>query len=133
MAPLRCLTLLTVPGSISDGSQTEDMVDFPAGNEEANKPGWMTRSEREENLRSLMNDDGDNNISKPMKAETDEDPSTETAEEQPQEELAASTIASGARRRSRRKIMKKKMLKDEEGYLGLFPLESIYNVAIYLQ
>ena len=29
---------------------------------------------------------------------------------------------SGGRRRGRRKVMKKKTIKDEEGYLGLYPL-----------
>ncbi|KAL9002539.1 MAG: hypothetical protein Q9188_004537 [Gyalolechia gomerana] len=130
-APQPCPTLLTAVGTVNDGSESEGMDDFPASNEGADKLGRTTRSEREENLRNLMNDDDDNQTTEPIKTEADERAPVEIAKEQPQEELAASTMAGGGRRRGRRKVMKKKMLKDEEGYLGSFAFESTKGVPIH--
>ncbi|KAL8944602.1 MAG: hypothetical protein Q9211_000527 [Gyalolechia sp. 1 TL-2023] len=119
-------------GTMSDGSESEGKDEFPANNDGADKPGRTTRSEREEELRNLMNDNEENQTMEPIKTEADEHPPVETTEDQPQEELAASTIASSGRRRGRRKVMKKKMLKDEEGYLGSFAFESTKSVVVHL-
>lgn len=47
-------------------------------------------------------------------------PATEAGEEQSEEPPATSSTTTSGRRRGRRKVMKKKMLKDEEGYLGMY-------------
>ncbi|CAL8578247.1 CDC27 protein [Xanthoria parietina] len=100
----------------SDGEQLEDSL---ISAEKAAQSKRGTRSEREDQLKKLLDDDDDN------EAETDHtSPNQETppispphkTSEQPENPPPAAAPR-GGRRRGRRQVMKKKTIKDEEGYL----------------
>ncbi|KAL8916506.1 MAG: hypothetical protein Q9208_008484 [Pyrenodesmia sp. 3 TL-2023] len=122
---------------MSDESESEDVEEFLKTKGKSANPGGSTRSEREEQLRKMMDDDGipqtrtQATISLLTKAEEDAIESTksrsvtqadqqatsELSKEQSEEPPTNPNATTGGRRRGRRKVMKKKMLKDEEGYL----------------
>lgn len=63
----------------------------------------------------------------------------EPAEEAPtigqppkKEELKEQVTIVGGRRRGRRQIMKKKTVKDEEGYLGMYPCRVVHDLNLTL-
>lgn len=67
------------------------------------------------------------------------EPAEEPAEEaltidQPpkKEELKEQVTVVGGRRRGRRQIMKKKTVKDEEGYLGMYPCRLVHDLNLTL-
>ncbi|KAL8705160.1 MAG: hypothetical protein Q9201_001697 [Fulgogasparrea decipioides] len=124
-------------GESSEDEQEED--DIVASTEQEAKPARPTRSEKEKELREMMDRDGNTNslLSSGYKSlrgnpddesmETNETDARQQVQQQPvsgskakEEEEKPETPAavSGGQRRGRRKVMKKKMLKDEEGYLG---------------
>lgn len=123
---------------MGDSSEDEQAEDFPASNQQAAGSGRPTRSEREDQLRKMMDDEGKTNSSmgldprmlmeciddEPM--DTNETDPKDRNREQPaldvqknlEKVISATPATTGdGRRRGRRKVMKKKMLKDEEGYL----------------
>ncbi|KAI4227508.1 MAG: hypothetical protein L6R36_002348 [Xanthoria steineri] len=104
----------------SDGEQLEDSI---ISAEKAAKSNRGTRSEREDQLKKLLDDDDDDD-----EAETDHATTTQNQDpppiepprkssEQPENPAPATAPHGGPRRRGRRQVMKKKTIKDEEGYL----------------
>lgn len=130
---------LKVIAPMSDDSKSEHAEEFLQSNDSTDKSGCPTRSEREEQLRKMMEDDGMSDSLSYEKAraltKVDDEPmettdaeanfqdqrqtAIEARSEQSDEPPAASTITTSGRRRGRKKVMKKKTLKDEEGYLGM--------------
>ncbi|KAL8886106.1 MAG: hypothetical protein Q9192_006538 [Flavoplaca navasiana] len=117
----------------SDGEQLEDSI---ISAEKAARSKRATRSEREDQLKKLLDEDGDEGTGT---SETDhvsqkEDPTTIEApmkrdEHEPVTSTAATTTTSSGRRRGRRKVVKKKTIKDDEGYLGTSHLpESCFTI-----
>ncbi|KAL8862117.1 MAG: hypothetical protein Q9178_001572 [Gyalolechia marmorata] len=109
--------------SMDDASDGEQLEDSLISEKKSAKSKRGTRSEREDQLKKLLDDDDDEAIDTP---ETDDgpqtreqEPTTEVSEKQGEQEPAtsAAVVVSGGRRRGRRKVMKKKTMKDEEGYL----------------
>ena len=124
-------------GGLSDeeaGDEDAAMLDDGA----IDAPSGKTKKEREEELRRMMEADGNTHrlsgrahhqltgiVDEDMDdapAETQESaPATDKDESQAKEspEPAETVTVSDGRRRGRRRVMKKKTVKDEEGYLGL--------------
>ncbi|KAI4277199.1 MAG: hypothetical protein L6R38_005481 [Xanthoria sp. 2 TBL-2021] len=109
----------------SDGEQLEDSI---ISAEKAAKSKRGTRSDREDQLKKLLDDDDDEAIHTPESghaSQKQELPTSEAPKKTDGQEPLTSTpapapapaAASGGRRRGRRKVMKKKTIKDEEGYL----------------
>lgn len=118
-----------------DASEDDDEDNFIGTNKSESKLG-KSRSEREEQLRKLMDEEGKQTVcgivlfidgveDEEMQdtAEQHAPPSqgsepvnTSISQEASAPELSVAT--SGGRRRGRRKVMKKKTIKDEEGYLS---------------
>ncbi|KAL8812424.1 MAG: hypothetical protein Q9223_000339 [Gallowayella weberi] len=107
--------------SIDDTSGNEHMEDAVSRNEKAASSGRNTRSDREDQLRRLWDDDEETAPVEKSKTISDhQGPEQSTGQlpaQQGEQVVAISAAASGGRRRGRRKIMKKKTLKDDEGYL----------------
>ncbi|KAL8666343.1 MAG: hypothetical protein Q9202_001614 [Teloschistes flavicans] len=130
--------------SSAGASPAPQSEDFAPSREQAAKPSRPTRSEREDQLRKMMDDEGNIKLSAASRrATTEEDPDgkpeeTKEIESSHENQKSSGTMiegkqgeaeqekpatVSGGRRRGRRKVMKKKTLRDEEGYLGwFFPL-----------
>ena len=123
---------------MKEASEDEQPEDF-AFKANTTRPSSKSRSQREEELRKMMEeDDGESalpHVCVPQLTFTDEDeeddidmkdPSDEPPKPEPKAEppKAASpepqtkVTVSGGRRRGRRRVMKKKTVKDAEGYLG---------------
>ncbi|KAL9581487.1 MAG: hypothetical protein Q9212_003871 [Teloschistes hypoglaucus] len=106
-------------------SEEEQPDAFPPSKEQATKTSRPLRSEREAQLRKMMDDEDDApEESKESEPNHENQESSGTVlgdkqEEAKQEEAEQEKppTVSGGRRRGRRKIMKKVMLRDEEGYL----------------
>lgn len=119
---------------VSDGEQEAEFLETNNQNTIKGK----TKSEREEELRKMMDEPGTATLDTCLicryilKLRTDEemegtgegepsqhsDPIATSKEPSPE----PAVTVTGGRRRGRRKIMKKRTIKDEEGYLGLYPL-----------
>ena len=69
-----------------------------------------------------MDEDSDEEMSNAPSKEATPAPAPPAKEKTPTPEPAA-TVA-GGRRRGRRKVMRKKTMKDEEGYISMFPSPS---------
>ena len=132
------LTPLTDPEPMKDASEDEQPEDF-ALEADTTKPSSKTRSQREEELRKMMEEEDGESASAHVRglqltcAEEDEeedvdmkDPSDEPPEPEPEAEPPkeaspepqSNVTVSDGRRRGRRRVMKKKTVKDAEGYLG---------------
>ncbi|KAL8779540.1 MAG: hypothetical protein Q9194_001392 [Teloschistes cf. exilis] len=120
-------------------SEEEQPDAFPPSKEQATKTSRPLRSEREAQLRKMMDDEGNNiNFSAachgPQTEDELDDGPEESKETEPSHENRKSSgtvlgdkqdeaeqekpaTVSGGRRRGRRKIMKKMTLRDDEGYL----------------
>ncbi|KAI4203972.1 MAG: hypothetical protein LQ346_001684 [Caloplaca aetnensis] len=106
---------------MSDGSESDHAEELLKTKKTSTKPGAPSRSEREEQLRKMMEDDEDamEITQKKSESQADDQAILEPSKEQSEEPPTNLTARAGGRRRGRRKVMKKKMLKDEEGYLGM--------------
>lgn len=128
---------------MSDGSESDHVEEFLKTKRKSANPEGSTRSEREEQLRKLMEDDDGiphtgtkatlflltkaeedaiESTKSKSESQADEQATSEVSKEQSEEPPTNPTETTGGRRRGRRKVMKKKMLKDEEGYLGMSTL-----------
>ncbi|KAL8668713.1 MAG: hypothetical protein Q9168_006671 [Polycauliona sp. 1 TL-2023] len=111
--------------SMDDASDGEQLNDTLISEQKAAKSTRRTRSEREDQLKKMMEDDGDDDGDEAMPspdAQPSQEPATSKASEKQEPTIStpaatATTTTSGGRRRGRRKVMKKKTIKDEEGYL----------------
>ncbi|KAL8906463.1 MAG: hypothetical protein Q9207_002001 [Kuettlingeria erythrocarpa] len=106
---------------MSDGSESERAEELLKTKKTLTKSGCPSKSEREEQLRQMMEDDEDamEITRKESKPQADDQATLEPSKEQREDSPTNLTARVGGRRRGRRKVMKKKMLKDEEGYLGM--------------
>ena len=133
------LTPLTDPEPMKDASEDEQPEDFTL-EADTTKPSSKTRSQREEELRKMMEEEDGESASAhvrglqltcaeedeeeedvDMKDPSDEPPEPESEAEPPKEaspEPQSNVTVSDGRRRGRRRVMKKKTVKDAEGYLG---------------
>ncbi|KAL8913800.1 MAG: hypothetical protein Q9171_001403 [Xanthocarpia ochracea] len=103
--------------SMEDASDGEQLEDSLISEEKSAKSKRGTRSERENQLKKLLDDD-DTPETDDGHQTREQEPTTEVSEKRGEQEPATSAaVASGGRRRGRRKVMKKKTMKDEEGYL----------------
>lgn len=122
-----------------DASEDEDEDNFIGTIKLDSQPG-KSRSEREEQLHKLMDEEGKQTVcgmvlsvdavkdeemqdtaghhARPSQGSEPAD--TSMSQEASNLELSAATTV--GRRRGRRKVMKKKTTKDEEGYLGTCPM-----------
>ncbi|MCJ1259830.1 hypothetical protein MMC24_007669 [Lignoscripta atroalba] len=104
---------------MKDASEDEQLVDFVVASKKDTAQNKKSKTEREEQLRKLMDDEDepmDTTPDEPLDQFGDSKPidALNSHEESPAE---SPLVVSGGRRRGRRKVMKKKMLKDDEGYL----------------
>ncbi len=120
-----------------DASEDEDEDDF-VGTSKLTAEPRKSRSEREEQLRKLMDDKGKQTTWSPTlsingvkdegmqdTAEQHAQPSqgsepVDTSISQKASSPEPSIVTTGGRRRGRRKVMRKKTIKDDEGYLGTY-------------
>ena len=122
---------------MKDASEDEQEADLLVASTKSDASKRASKTEREERLRKMMDDEGSISRCKCLPRLTPVDEPMENAPEELSEPKEVSKPASatpsqeeppseppttvpGGRRRGRRKVMKKKMLKDEEGYLGKF-------------
>ncbi|KAI4152571.1 MAG: hypothetical protein LQ341_000678 [Variospora aurantia] len=103
---------------MSDGSESDHPEAFLKSHERAVDLSRTTGSEREEQLRRMMEDDEPVKTTASKSGSESQVPGSHGNIDQHVEETSpVSNATTGGRRRGRRKVMKKKMLKDEEGYL----------------
>ncbi|KAL8639683.1 MAG: hypothetical protein Q9228_003306 [Teloschistes exilis] len=101
-------------------SEEEQPDAFPPSKEQATKTSRPLRSEREAQLRKMMDDEDDGpEESKETEPSHENRKSSGTVlgDKQDEAEQEKPATVSGGRRRGRRKIMKKMTLRDDEGYL----------------
>ena len=119
----------------SDDEQAEEAIEI----QKQFATSSRSRSQREEQLRQMMEDEGKikaktpspkikQGTEKPVQnmeqdainqsTDSQEIASIEGSESPGEPAIEPQLIASGGRRRGRRKVLKKKTLKDDEGYLG---------------
>lgn len=83
-----------------------------------------SRKDREAALKAMMEDDDDKLPDEPVKVssiKTEEPEDVLVEKATVKDEPVAALVGSSGRRRGKRKVMMKKTVKDEEGYLGMFP------------
>lgn len=119
----------------SDDEQAEEAIEI----QKQFATSSRSRSQREEQLRQMMEDEGkikakipspkiNQWTEKPVQnmerdainqsTDSQEIASTEGTESPGEPAIKPQPIASGGRRRGRRKVLRKKTMKDDEGYLG---------------
>ena len=128
---------------MKDASEGEQEAEFPETDNQNTIKG-KTQSERKEQLRKMMDESGIAILAMHyiyryvLRMSTDEEMEgtgeaepSQTSEPIPTPKEPSpepSVTVTGGRRRGRRKIMKKKTIKDEEGYLGLCPLQDLLRL-----
>jgi DNA polymerase delta subunit 3 len=113
----------------SMGGMSDDDSDDPVEDEEieVDAASGKSKKDREADLKAMMDVDDEpmedveeiisqGAIDKPKESEAED--SQGTKQEEPKETM----VVENGRRRGRRRVMKKKTAKDDEGYLGKFPV-----------
>ncbi|KAG6986738.1 hypothetical protein G7Y79_00073g098370 [Physcia stellaris] len=99
----------------SESEQEEDFMPSTTASKPKPKSTRPSRSEREETIRKMMDEDSDEEMSNAPSKEATPAPAPPAKEKTPTPEPAATV--SGGRRRGRRKVIRRKTMKDEEGYI----------------